>query len=446
MYSWLKAFTILGYIALLICYGTLWADSYGDAIAIPLLIILTLVGIIIIAKTSEDSERDFLVTLFLLGFLLRVSLSTVIYNTKLYGIVAAEDDWAGYAGGAYLFYSWMNMPMPSWVPADYISSLLMGNRGYWYWAGILFYMLGSPSQMSLGYMNCFFSVLTVILIYKMAKFIFGRDSAMIAAKYAVFFPSLVIWSVLTLKEPMILFLECLIMYSILHLKKGKWFNNLLILIPALFILWTMRFYIFYIVVAVIVFSFFPIERKVLIPSLFFYFAVVGMIIILTFKGGIWKSDAESILSFNLEYVKSLKSAYASPEYGSGVLLSYTPTLWGTLLFLPIGFVYVMLSPFPWQLIGGTMRMKLSFPDTLLWWWMIPTIIYSLIYAIKNNFRAIQPLLFFLISNILVYSLLFGNTGVAFRQRLHVIAFALILFGYGKALKQGGEIEIGDENE
>src|SRR5207302_8009832 len=50
---------------------------------------------------------------------------------------------------------------------------------------------------------------------------------------------------------------------------------------------------------------------------------------------------------------------------------------GALLAFPTSLLAFLLSPFPWQAVGGSMRLKLALVDVALWWWMIPKVLVGL---------------------------------------------------------------------
>ncbi len=76
-----------------------------------------------------------------------------------------------------------------------------GNLGpYDFWNGIVYFFTGK-SPLSLLFINCFAGSLTAIFIYYIAEEIAGKKAARISAILTAFWPSLFIWSVQNLKEP-----------------------------------------------------------------------------------------------------------------------------------------------------------------------------------------------------------------------------------------------------
>jgi len=115
---------------------------------------------------------------------------------------------------------------------------------------------------------------------------------------------------------------------------------------------------------------------------------------------------------------------------TGVDLDYDVTTpGGFLMMMIVGSVYLLLAPFPWQLVSG--RQVFALPDVLLWWglvfgYIIPGIRYSLRYR-ANLLAAVAS---FALPLIILYSLMFGNVGLAYRQRAQIMPFLLILAAAG----------------
>jgi hypothetical protein len=92
----------------------------------------------------------------------------------------------------------------------------------------------------------------------------------------------------------------------------------------------------------------------------------------------------------------------------------------------------MLAPFPWQLLsGGSTRMLLTAPEVMAWWWLfIFGVLPGFWYVVRNRFNEIMPMLVFLFGLGLLYSVMFGNIGLAYRHRAQLLPWLLILAAVG----------------
>ena len=91
-----------------------------------------------------------------------------------------------------------------------------------------------------------------------------------------------------------------------------------------------------------------------------------------------------------------------------------------------GGVHLLLAPFPWQLRSGSVRMALTAPEMVVWWFVFFALVLpGLKHAIRHRFGDVMPLLLFLMLLSGVYGLTFGNVGTAYRQRAQLMPYLLI---------------------
>jgi hypothetical protein len=108
------------------------------------------------------------------------------------------------------------------------------------------------------------------------------------------------------------------------------------------------------------------------------------------------------------------------------------TMSGLVMAVAVGSVYILLSPFPWQWGGGSARLLLTIPELIFWWYLFFTaIIPATLYAIRKRFSDVQPFIFYLLGLLLLYSAMFGNVGLAYRQRAQLLPWLLILAALGQ---------------
>jgi hypothetical protein len=97
------------------------------------------------------------------------------------------------------------------------------------------------------------------------------------------------------------------------------------------------------------------------------------------------------------------------------------------LAVVVGWAHLLLAPFPWQLDGGSLRMLLTTPELAVWWWLVfAGLIPGLWHVCKTRLADAQPLLFFVLGLGLLYSMMFGNIGLIFRQRAQLLPWLLII--------------------
>jgi hypothetical protein len=71
-------------------------------------------------------------------------------------------------------------------------------------------------------------------------------------------------------------------------------------------------------------------------------------------------------------------------------------------------------------------MLLTFPDVFLWWWLVLAgLVPGIRACVRWRFSDVQPLLFFALGMALLYSVLFSNVGLVYRQRAQLLPWLLI---------------------
>jgi hypothetical protein len=90
-------------------------------------------------------------------------------------------------------------------------------------------------------------------------------------------------------------------------------------------------------------------------------------------------------------------------------------------FFPIGLLYFLTVPFPWQL-GGGLRQTLTIPDTLAWVLSYPLVLLGVVRGLRVNKPGTAFLVILTAAICAVYALLSGNVGTAYRMRTQVWLF------------------------
>ena len=415
-------FTMCGLLVLAIF---LLIDFPESAATVVLIGALSAVAILLFRRFSPD--KDFVTNVFLAALLARMALGLFIqvfdlreffggdaitYSTRGWEIV---EYWRGAthvvdAGTARV----MNVAGPGW--------------GMFYLVAILYYVFGK----SIFLAQSFCAVVgasTAPMVYILARKLFSNNRvARVSALLIALFPSFVIWSAQLLKDGLIVFLLVLAIAMVLELNEEFNLLALAILIVSLAGIISLRFYIFYLVAAAVVGSFVvgvsrsnqSIIRRVLVIALLgvglSYFGVSQT----ATKDVQIYGDLRRVQQSRLDLAKSAGSGFNEDADDS--------TTRGAISAIPLGLAYLMLAPFPWEMTN--FRQLITLPEVLLWWAMIPLMIYGIWYAIRNKFRHALPILLFSGMLTLAYSIFQGNVGTAYRQRTQIQVFLFIFIAVG----------------
>jgi len=104
---------------------------------------------------------------------------------------------------------------------------------------------------------------------------------------------------------------------------------------------------------------------------------------------------------------------------------------GAIAAIPIGFIYLLFAPFPWQL--ASLRQIVTLPEMLIWWSVFPMLVLGLWFSVKFRLRRISPILIFTTMLTLAYSVFQGNVGTAYRQRAQILVFYFMFVAVGIVL-------------
>jgi 4-amino-4-deoxy-L-arabinose transferase-like glycosyltransferase len=303
--------------------------------------------------------------------------------------------------------------------------------GIYYFYGICYFIFGSFRLVATA-ITSLLGTLSVMMVYRLAARLFHSRIARRAALLVAFFPSMVLWSAMALKDPVMILAILVALDAMIAQRSRLTVQTILQLFLSLLVIWLVRYYVTYFVLFAI-FSSFIIGRarrqaSTLVRQLVGAGLVIGLLALL----GVTGSLAANLDPISLKYVSQYRHGMASTAnsgFGESIDVS-TPG--GALAFLPIGVAVLLFGPFPWQMTS--FRPLLSLPEMLIWWSMIGGLWRGLRYAATRMLGETVPLLVFSAVVCGVYALGMGNVGAAFRMRAQVLPFLFVFSSLGHYLK------------
>ncbi len=395
------------------------------AISVLLILFFSLPAIFLIRLYSD--EKKLLVNLFLVALLARIGLGLFIHIFDLMSVIGPDavafDIW-----GQRLSEIWQGLPVPDDEDTFRANNTTAPGWGINYLVGAIYFIFGQSTFVAQSFCG-FIGALTAPMIYFCAEKIFNNQRvAKNSALFIALFPSCVIWSSQILKDGLIIFLLVLTMTLVLQLQKKFSYTAVIFIILCLFGIFSLRFYIFY-MVSVAVAGSFIIGLSTSIQSIIRNAIVVVVIgLALTYLGVIRNASSDFENYASLEQVQRNRdylSEAADSGFGRDIDVS---TSEGAISAIPVGFTYLMLAPFPWQV--NKLNQTLILPEVLFWWTLIPIMIIGLWYALKNRLRSALPILLFTFMLTMSYSIFQGNVGMAYRQRTQIQVFLFIFVAVG----------------
>lgn len=306
----------------------------------------------------------------------------------------------------------------------------VGMNGMYYWVAVLYSVVGH-SQSAATAIQCAFVSFIPILTYKISYMLYSsRKAARYAALLVAFLPSMVIWSSLLLKDPLIILLLCLTVLSMLKIQKELKYRYIILATAAMLPILAIRIYVFYFILFAVV-STYVMSRFGGRANLGGYLARLGglaVIGIALFTLGFDRISKEQLNVDLFEKIQSSRVDLARSAYSGFAAEAKVDSLQGALNFLPVGITYLLFAPFPWQ--GGGFRQMLALPEQFLWYALFPFFIIGMIYTARRHLRDALIIFFFVVQLTCFYGIFVGNIGTAHRQRTQVFVFYLVFAGAG----------------
>jgi hypothetical protein len=424
-------------------YGTV--SVFDTSRAIVLCVGLSLVAGYFSYKQGGDSGR-FLVRVFVAAVLLRMVLGAVIFSfngQEFFGGDALTYDFFGQAQ----LNAWGGDRFSAMQVKTFVGGTEASGWGMVYLVAGVYAVLGR-NMLAIQFVNAVLGAVTAPIIFLCARHVFNNVRVgRIAAIAVAFYPSLVLWSSQGLKDAPIVFCLALSILATLRLGEKIRVKDIALLLCSLFALLSLRFYVFY-MIAVAIGGAFLIGMRSLTPLSFVrqFLLIVLLGLGLTYLGVTRYANVQIGSFASLERInRSRQNAATAAQSGFGKDVDVSTT-GGALTTIPIGLLYLLFAPFPWQL--ASLRQSITLPEMILWWASFPMLVLGFWFSIKYRLRMISPILIFTVMLSLAYSVFQGNVGTAYRQRAQLLVFYFIFVAVGCVLmlekreekKRQGELE------
>jgi 4-amino-4-deoxy-L-arabinose transferase-like glycosyltransferase len=367
---------------------------------------------------GDEHERQTLVPIFLAAFAVRVGVAIVIAYAAPDGYFALDDQRYS-ALGQELARHWAGQGS---YPDD-----IHGAVGYYVWNAAIFAVVG-PVPLAATFLNGALGAGCTVLAWSLARAIGGETAARYAALLTAFFPSLVLWSSLNLKDALAVaaILVCVRAAQRLHARFTP--GPFAAIALGLAILGELRGYLALVAGA-------ALAVAIVVPRLGGRRAPVSIAALLAVGAllMVWLGPIEGLGDeASLESLDRARRelAFGASAYQGDADIS-TPST--ALSFLPIGLGYFLLAPAPWQMWNT--RQLLSLPEMLAWYAMLPQVAAGFLVAIRRRFGAALPLASFALFGTLSYALVESNLGTAYRHRAQVLVLFLVFGAIGLAQRK-----------
>lgn len=412
----------MGPVLAVVGVGFATAGSVGtaSALAVPFLAVLGLLATMLLMRLQKDpDDAAFLANLIFLGVAARFLLYALIHHT-VGPDVFAPDQYTYETEGMRLLNHWRGLgPMPQ----NLHESLQVGYPGI---NAVIFAVFGF-AKAAPAVLNIFFSAWTAIPVYHFTLLLVRRNKgvARLAAGLTTFFPSLMLWSVLNIREaPTILAITCSLYYCV-RLQHRPSLGSLVGVVIGLGVVTFFRQYMTMLLGVAVVAGVLMGKSRSPVRAFFAGSVLLVVVVYAAQHLGMGSSLGEAPTLSRLQAVRQGFLFQANSAYGATANVS---TAGGALRFLPVGLAYFLLAPFPWHI--GSALQAITLPETLFWYTILPMGLWGAWLGIRHDARMFTVPLSALLVVTSAYALVEGNVGTAYRHRAQILPIIFVFCALG----------------
>lgn len=375
--------------------------------------------------TVSPDTRAALRATFRQALAVRVGAAIALHLFLPMGTLAPDeltyDDWSAWiarywAGETLLFPSRVGTTDPA---------------GFFYIVALVYYVFGQwPLLPKL--VNALPGAASVLLTFDIALRITGSEGAALrCARFVAFFPSLILWSVLLIRDCWVVLLILLICRLALVLQDRPSIRSLLLLAAAVYAVTLFRSYILFAVTLPMLVSFVVRQRRHLVRNTLVGMMVAWVVIYADTSAGLGRR----MRTLDFEELNTSRQWSATAAASGFARDSDVSTPVKALAFLPVGLTYFMLAPFPWTVVN--LRQGFTLPEMLFFYSLLPAIVRGVWWLFRN--RLGDSLMIILVTGGLTfgYAIGQGNVGTIYRHRAQVLPFFLVFGAVGIEVKRKG---------
>ena len=301
-----------------------------------------------------------------------------------------------------------------------------GWRPGYYHLNAVFYSAFGDSRLALVVINMFAGVWTALFTFYLTKEFLPVASAKVAALLTGVFPSLVLWSVLNIRDSLATLCTVMLVLYAIRLTKRFQPYDLWAFLGALLGLSLLRDYMaFLVLLGLVIGSVTAVRPDRMFATMLFGTIAAVALTYLADQVGLFSSIRPEGLLETAQILRSGLQQGAVSAFGVG---ADTGTIGAALRYIPIGASFLLFAPFPWD-IQSTLQAT-AMGETLLWY---PLFLLSIL-GFRISFRDRLPAALVPVSVLLVvvssYALVEGNFGTAYRHRAQIMPLFFIFSGIG----------------
>ncbi len=401
-------------------------DPFHDlVIGVPFALLMILAGIRLGRALIPRDSPHIVWKIFFAAVLIRALMVPILHFTGL-SQAFAPDEHSFNVNGSHLARYWQGLePFP---PRVHQST----ERFFFYVNGLVYFLAGYVKFLP-KYVNVIVGAVTAIYTYKIARVLFNHETGVIAMACVAFFPSLVLWSSVNIRDAWAFLAVTAIVWELIRLRYRVMAGPIVSVLLWLALLFGLRQPTALIVIGSVAMSFVVarrehLHRNVVVGAMLCALLLLGFHFLGFSSRHLMGSPTEALETMDEIHQELSKGRGAYGGEGEDIS---TPT--GALTWLPKGLTYFLLGPLPWQ--AKTPLQLTALPETLIWYYFLYQAMIGLGFVIRHGRIDAWLLVILAINLTLVFALVEGNVGTAYRHRAQVLPLYLILSALGIYLRR-----------
>jgi hypothetical protein len=289
-------------------------------------------------------------------------------------------------------------------------------------------------------MNAALAIVTALLVYGTTARIFRDPAGLVALVVVAFWPSLILWSALNLKDMLTITLEVAAVASLVSFQSRPQLLTMVIPIGAAGALVSLRAPVAAVVVVTVAIALLSWRLRASWRFVWEPVAAGSIVALLAFGVTTQAPGPGEQLMAAFERSRQAKAGGAETAFvatpppatvtsgGAGTSAidsssADTPILQRTLAYLPTGLAYSLFAPFPWA--ARRYQELLAAPEVLLWYGLLIGAAVS-VWRARRRWRSLLTPVVMSLGLLAVLALGEGNVGTLFRHRDMLVPFVVVL--------------------
>jgi len=397
---------------------------------------LSAISIFLINRFCDETNRKFLVKIFIIGVSIRILLAFIFHVSaiaihykdepgyinpiperveKVETLLGITDDDAYSSYGYHLLLYWKGYR--DYYKEEDDLSLGRYNWGIHTYFHALVYSFFGFVPLALKFINCLFGALIAVIMYFLSRDLFGVRIAKWVYCSVMFFPSMFYWSLSNLKDPLVILLFCTIIWLTIKIQRRFSLWPLISALPLVVLFWHYKRDLIIPLLCMMIFIVTVLSHSKIIRLLSIFLII--LLIMPLFLQIDFAPFLQRVISRQRGIVQTggkiyrlyedkFYDGFTTPEMVRGISpVSFTKSF-------AKGWAYFMMSPFLWDI--SSKSQLFGFLQMVAWYCVLFFAIPGALYGLRHRFRESMAVLFVIILMGSGFAMVEGNIGTAFRHR------------------------------